>query len=356
MYVHFVDAAGCESPVASAEQVLDMQPPRLLATGPGEDHAEGDGLRERDEHGGEAAPRVAGSSAGGRGHGRGPTTYIVDERARGDAIQRRPVVSRLLDPHRAAAPAMWYAATMSPKRMRTGIGAAVHVLLLAACGGGDDAPRFAREVTVTGTCFAFAGGGAAVAGARVALAEHPSITTTSGDDGMYTLRVPDDRPFTPMVTHPDFVTMHLQTFTTAGTDLARVNFQMVERSVYDFFALALGTEPDPQRCHIASTVNTRDVRELDHAAFVAYGAHGVAGARVTTDPAVPDLVYFNERTIPDRTVTQTTLDGGVVAANVRPGVYRFNATHPTRRFDAFVATCAPGRLVNAGPPWGLREQ
>jgi hypothetical protein len=32
-----------------------------------------------------------------------------------------------------------------------------------------------------------------------------------------------------------------------------------------------------------------------------------------------------------------------------------HARHPSTRFASFVATCAPGRVVNANPPWGLHQ-
>jgi hypothetical protein len=40
---------------------------------------------------------------------------------------------------------------------------------------------------------------------------------------------------------------------------------------------------------------------------------------------------------------------------VPTGVYRIAARHPSTRFASFVATCRPGRVVNANPPWGLHE-
>jgi hypothetical protein len=49
-------------------------------------------------------------------------------------------------------------------------------------------------------------------------------------------------------------------------------------------------------------------------------------------------------------------DGGVVWTGVPTGVYRITATSSTTRFASFVATCKPGRVVNANPPWGLYER
>jgi hypothetical protein len=40
---------------------------------------------------------------------------------------------------------------------------------------------------------------------------------------------------------------------------------------------------------------------------------------------------------------------------VPAGVYAITAHDPVTRFASFVATCRPGRVVNANPPWGLHE-
>ena len=52
---------------------------------------------------------------------------------------------------------------------------------------------------------------------------------------------------------------------------------------------------------------------------------------------------------------RSSQDGGVIWTGVPTGTYRISAHHPTTRFASFVATCRPGRIVNANPPWGLHE-
>ncbi len=59
--------------------------------------------------------------------------------------------------------------------------------------------------------------------------------------------------------------------------------------------------------------------------------------------------------IPDPSLTQTSGDGGVIWTEVPPGSYKVSASSPTDRFASFRATCRDGRIVNANPPWGLRE-
>jgi hypothetical protein len=40
---------------------------------------------------------------------------------------------------------------------------------------------------------------------------------------------------------------------------------------------------------------------------------------------------------------------------VPDGVYNIKATSSKTRYGSFTATCKPGRIVNANPPWGLHE-
>ena len=59
--------------------------------------------------------------------------------------------------------------------------------------------------------------------------------------------------------------------------------------------------------------------------------------------------------IPDRSLTESSVDGGVLWLDVPAGVFRFSARSPSARFASFFATCKPGRLVNANPPQGLHQ-
>ena len=86
-----------------------------------------------------------------------------------------------------------------------------------------------------------------------------------------------------------------------------------------------------------------------------YGAHGVAGATAFATPALPAPIYFNESVLPDPAQQRSSSDGGVLWTGVPAGIYTVRARHPSTRFASFVATCRPGRVVNANPPWGLHE-
>ena len=87
------------------------------------------------------------------------------------------------------------------------------------------------------------------------------------------------------------------------------------------------------------------------------GAHGEAGAVVTLNPPLPaehGPIYFNAQVLPDRTLTETSEDGGVLFIQVPPGEYVWTATRPDTLFSRIKSKCRVGFLVNASPPWGLQ--
>ena len=178
-------------------------------------------------------------------------------------------------------------------------------------------------------------------------------------DGTYDLTVPDRATVTPYIVAAGHHTIYLQTFRTDGEDLDRVNFQTPTESIYRALAALLSVPLHPngelRDCAIVSTFSTRNVRDLRFRRFTAYGAHGIGGATAFGKPALPKAVYFNEDVIPDPAQPLSSIDGGVVWTRVPAGVYRIRARHPSTRFASFVATCRPGRVVNANPPWGLHE-
>jgi hypothetical protein len=218
----------------------------------------------------------------------------------------------------------------------------------------------ARTVTLTGTAYEFNNTAVRLGGATIRIAERPRLRATVAANGSYRLRVPARGRVTPYIVAAGYHTIYLQTFTIAGRDLRRVNFQTPTDAVYDALGnlLAVPRAPDGElrQCAIVSTFSTSAVRNLDFDAFTAFGAHGVAGATATSTPALPSPTYFNDQVIPDPAQTSSSIDGGVIWTRVPSGVYRIRAHHPQRGFASFVATCRPGRVVNANPPWGLYEQ
>lgn len=216
----------------------------------------------------------------------------------------------------------------------------------------------AGKVHITGTAYAF-DNQMPIAGATIRVAELRGAKATTAADGTYDLVVPDGARVTPFIEAANFHGIYLQTFVTTGTGIQRVNFQVPSIGIYHALAALLGVQlnadDNPSRCVVVSTFSTVKVRDLSFDDFVAYGAHGVAGATAGASPSLLDPIYFNSSVIPDVSLTESSVDGGVIWLNIPGGVYRFTADHPTARFSSFVATCRAGRLVNANPPQGLYQ-
>lgn len=222
---------------------------------------------------------------------------------------------------------------------------AAALALAAACG--DDG------VTVSGDAFLFNGGvDGRIAGATVTLVEEPSRQVTTAADGHFRFDgfAAGDR-VTFALAFPDHHAIQTGTLTVGSEPIERVTFQVVHDAIYDLLADMLGVEPDEaNRCQVVTTV-TRAGKSLYDP-----GAHGEEGATVTIDPPTGEEgpIYFNSSVLPDRTLTETSDDGGVLFLQVPPGVYTLTATKPGVTFRPVTITCRAGFLVNASPPWGLQ--
>ena len=222
---------------------------------------------------------------------------------------------------------------------------------LAACGDDGSAEP---TVTLSGVAYGF-NTPDPVAGAVVRVVEAPDVEATTAAAGTWSLEVPANAEATPYVSHPDFVTMHAQTFAVGDAPIADIYFQMVTPRVYDLLAGVIGITPDPTRCQVASTVSEKAVQGITFAEFTAHGAHGVAGATVALTPDDADVVYFNVFVVPEPSLTETSRDGGVVWGNMPVGRHTIHATHATKTFADVTIDCQPGRLINPSPPKGLAE-
>jgi hypothetical protein len=237
------------------------------------------------------------------------------------------------------------------------MGWVTRAVALAALVAAVAAPT-AGAVVLRGTAYQF-NATPVIAGANIRVLELPSAHATTRSDGSYALTVPNRATVTPYIVAPGYHTIYLQTFRTAGQDLRNVNFQTPTDDVYSALTsllnVPLDANGDVAQCAVVSTFNTRNVRDLDYKAFRAYGAHGVAGATAFTLPPLSPPTYFNAQVIPDPGQPVSSDDGGVVWVGVPAGTYRIGAQAPGTAFASFTATCAPGRVINANPPWGLYQ-
>ena len=238
---------------------------------------------------------------------------------------------------------------------------------VGAQGGGaarttDTEPSLETPSTASaeGDVMSFGPGGGTVAGLRVFVLELPELATVTDDDGHWRIEgIPLSTDVTFVLEGGDLrYPMQTGTFTDLDRDLDWVTFQSPALEIVDLFEDLIGEATDPGRCHIASTVTRRGFSLYGGAAD---GTHGEPGATVTLSPppaqgATP--IYFNGLSFdviwPDRTLAETTADGGVLFANVTPGTYTLTAQKAGAEIRPVTVTCRAGFLTNASPPWGLQ--
>ena len=239
--------------------------------------------------------------------------------------------------------------------------AAVGALGLGLGAGGAPAAKAdADTVTMSGRAYAFNHMDTFLAGAMIKVRELPDVEATADANGDYELELPNDTTVTPYIVPPEgYNTIDLQTFHTRGEDIQNANFQTPADGEYAALAaildVPLGADGRPEQCAIVTTASARNVRGVDYDTFEERTPHGVAGATATSKQALPEPIYFNESVIPDKTQPDTSDDGGIIWTRVQAGSYRISVESPDHRFAGFLATCKPGRIVNANPPWGAYE-
>lgn len=214
-------------------------------------------------------------------------------------------------------------------------------------------------IAVSGNAFVFGPPGGRVEGAEITVLEFPGISDTTDADGAFGFdALPTGFEATFVLTHEDQSPYQTGTFTLGATDLDHVSLQSPTTTMFNVMAAIAGVTPDPATCQIASTV-----ARVGGSLYGAGGSHGEAGATVTIEPPLAGEhgpIYFNldpgGTIYPDRDLTATTEDGGVLFVNVPPGDYVLTAHKDGMTFTTARMKCRAGFLVNASPPWGLQAQ
>jgi hypothetical protein len=225
---------------------------------------------------------------------------------------------------------------------------------LSGCGGDEtEGPLATPSFLVSGDAFPFNEGfEARLEGATVSVLEDPTRKTVTGADGHFAFYAfaPGDE-VTLVMEHPDYHLLQTGTQDITDANVELLTFQAVNHSIFDLLASVLGITPDDGACQFATTVTRVGKSLYDE------GAHGEAGATVTIDPPLPaehGPVYFNSAVIPQKSLTETSDDGGVVYTNLPVGEYTVRAQKAGVTFAPVRIKCRAGLLVNASPPHGLQ--
>ena len=202
-----------------------------------------------------------------------------------------------------------------------------------------------------------------IAGATISVAELPQFSTVTDANGYYDLAVEvtaAGQKVTPFIVKASYHTIYLQTFTLQPNDpdLEHVHFQTPDEGTFVILSTLVGVGPKTTQCQVVSTISDKVIQGMTYEQFRDHGAHGVAGVQASATPTLAKPVYFNSKVVPQADLTESSDDGGVLWLNVPNGEYVLHATHltnPARKFADVTVTCAPNRIVNANPPWGLHE-
>lgn len=193
-----------------------------------------------------------------------------------------------------------------------------------------------------------------IAGATVSILEFPGLQVVTAADGHFKFEdLPVGADITLVMEHPDYHPIQTATHVLPDAGLQQITFQAVTHAIYSALAAIVEITPDDAgSCQMVTTVTRVGKSIYDP------GAHGEADVVVTLDPPLPAMlgpVYFNAQVIPDRTLTETSEDGGVLFMQVPPGDYTWTATKPGASFREVRMRCRAGFLINASPPWGLQR-
>lgn len=210
---------------------------------------------------------------------------------------------------------------------------------------------------VSGRAFVFGpSGGQTIEGATISVLEAPELTTVVAADGTFSLEVPSGAPISLVLQQPGFHPTQSATLALGPGGLDMVGFQVPTENMFDLLSSLVDVWPDPERCQIATTVSRKDTEPYGGAAL------GEPGVVVSIDPPLPPeagpvyFEYVSESLIyPKRSLTETTIDGGVLFLNVPEGEYTLSASKVGKLFSTATVRCRAGILVNAAPPRGLQE-
>lgn len=248
--------------------------------------------------------------------------------------------------------------------------------------GGASTASAAKTVEISGKAFVFNHMNTGISNATIKVREFPKLSATTDAVGDYVLKVPNNATVTPYIESggpADLVIrakdeegtptgvrenvhwneIDLQTFHTRGQNIENANFQAPRDEEYNGLKAILQVparaDGRPDQCVIVTTASARNVRDTNFLGYWINTPHGVEGATSRAFPSIGSPTYFNHLVIPDPTQPHASNDGGIIWPVVPAGTYRVVTNHPDTRFASFLATCKPGRVVNANPPMGAYQ-
>jgi hypothetical protein len=190
-----------------------------------------------------------------------------------------------------------------------------------------------------------------ISDATISVLEHPELTMTTAADGVFSFDgLHAGEEVTLVLEHPDYPLIQTGTHTLPAEGIQDLTFQVPSKPIYDALAAIVQITPDPGKCQMVTTITRKGGTILQS------GAHGEANVTVALAPTLPaelGPVYFNASVLPDKTLTESSEDGGVLYVNAAPGEYVLSGTKTGATLGDVKFKCRAGVLVNASPPRGM---
>jgi len=238
-------------------------------------------------------------------------------------------------------------------KLSSGLGVCVLFGLGSACSDdGGDAQAVPKLVPVKGVAAVFNDAVTGrIADATVSVLEHPEMQLTTGADGLFSFDgLHEGEDVTLVLEHADYPLIQTGTHTLPPGGIDDLTFQVPSKPIYDLLASVVAVTPDPSRCQLVTTITRKGGTILEP------GAHGEAGVTVALAPELPaehGPIYFNANVIPEKALTESSEDGGVLFVNAAPGEYVLSGEKSGATLGDVRFKCRAGVLVNASPPRGM---
>ena len=222
----------------------------------------------------------------------------------------------------------------------------------------DDTTPQSKTAPVSGFARSFISG-KPIDDAMITILEDDTAQFKTNKHGCFgPIEWPIEKPITLVLQKPGYRTTQTATINIPShginnpNPLYNISFQVLSNFAFTLFSYSMRMTEDKNACQVATTI-TPPKTTLDN---IPQGEPNVE-VTLSPDPNVKpfyfDMFPFIHKTNPFRGLKSTSLDGGVVFANIPEGKYTLRAKKEDILFTEVTIIARKGVLVNASPPFGL---
>jgi hypothetical protein len=189
-----------------------------------------------------------------------------------------------------------------------------------------------------------------LAGAKVWVAERPSLFTKANSAGVFTLKVPASAKITLVAEAVGYLRIYAPTrradpkYRWRAFILPTLEVGRAVSALAGIPSNAANTAP--KECLVSSLPADRIIRPMTPAQVDAHGPYGVSGVELrVSGPTVVKPLYLADSGLPDANLKSSTTAGIGLFIGLKAGTYKFTAVKAGSKFESFIATCKPGRFI-----------